>query len=313
MKTSSVKHRVLLVVLGALALLASACGVTRGDSAPAATVHLPNGETVEISNSELDEISTSISASERFVESAFSGALPPGFDAQLLTTLVIEKVIDSILVEEGVTVEQGVIDEAVNGLTADVNGLFQDETVTAEVVVELAPYLDSLGRIRAKQASLGDALLAAQPEPEMVSVPCTRHILVETLAEADDLAAQIEGGSDFGELATEFSLDPGSGAQGGLLGCVDPVGFVEPFRDAIIVGEQGEILGPVETQFGFHLIVIDGYEDVTTGTIDPAQLASERISEALSVMPDVEVNPSIGFWDAGRLIVAPVVENQPNQ
>ncbi len=310
MKTSSTNTRILLAVLGVLTLLASACGVTRGG--PAATVHIPDGDSVEIASSELTDIVTSIESSQRFLDAAFSGQMPEGFQAQLLTTLIIEKVIDSVLVDEGITVPESAFVESSDAFVLEVDRLFNDQAVTSEIVAELAPYLDSLSRIRAKQGALADELAANQPEAETVLIPCTRHILVETLDEADDLAGQIQQGADFGDLASEFSQDPGSGAQGGSLGCSAPDRFVEPFRDAILAGEQGEILGPVETQFGFHLIIIDEYEETVLDEVDAAELASQRISAVLSVMPDVDVDPTIGFWDPGRLIVSPAVQ-QPGQ
>ncbi len=291
-------------------LVASACGVTRGG--PAATVHIPDGDSVEIASSELTDIVTSIESSQRFLDAAFSGQMPDGFQAQLLTTLIIEKVIDSVLVDEGITVPESAFTESSDAFVLEVNNLFNDPDVTSEIVDELAPYLDSLSRIRAKQGALADALATELPEPETALIPCTRHILVETLDEADDLAGQIAQGADFSDLAAEFSQDPGSGAQGGSLGCSAPDRFVEPFRDAILAGEQGEVLGPVETQFGFHLIIIDEYEESAINPVDPGQLASERISAVLSVMPDVDVDPSIGFWNPEQLIVAPAVQ-QPGQ
>ncbi len=301
-------HRVLIGLLAAIAVVASACGVTRGAGDPAATVQLSTGDSVEVSSAELDQILVSIESSPRFIESAFSGTMPPGIEAQLLTTLVIEKVIDSLLSEEGATTSDASIETERLSLRGDVGRLFEDEAVTEEVVAELDPYLASLARIRAKQATLGEILFADQPEPEMVTLPCTSHILVATETEADDLIEQLSNGGDFATLATELSLDPGSGAQGGSLGCSDPERFVPEFRDAVLAGAEGELLGPIETQFGFHVIVIDGFETSPASGTDASTLASTRIGETLNALPAVEVNPQIGFWDTTRSVVVPPLD-----
>ncbi len=82
-----------------------------------------------------------------------------------------------------------------------------------------------------------------------------RHILVKTEAEATDILAQIKKGSDFGKLAKEKSLDPGSKEKGGDLGWFSPAGMVKPFSDAVTGLKKGEVTtAPIQTQFGWHVI-----------------------------------------------------------
>ena len=78
----------------------------------------------------------------------------------------------------------------------------------------------------------------------------------EARAEAEGVKRQIEEGGDFAELARENSDDPGSGEQGGDLGCNPSGGFVPEFDEAAFGAEEGELLGPIETEFGFHLIEV---------------------------------------------------------
>lgn len=79
------------------------------------------------------------------------------------------------------------------------------------------------------------------------------HILVETEDEAKTLVAELEGGADFAELAREKSTGP-SGPNGGNLGWFARGQMVEPFQDAVEKLAAGEISGPVETRFGWHVI-----------------------------------------------------------
>ncbi|NMA46359.1 MAG: hypothetical protein GX945_07350 [Lentisphaerae bacterium] len=69
----------------------------------------------------------------------------------------------------------------------------------------------------------------------------------------EDLKAQLDKGGDFAALAKEHSDCP-SKEEGGDLGAFRPGQMVKPFEDALKNLKDGEISGPVETQFGFHLI-----------------------------------------------------------
>jgi peptidyl-prolyl cis-trans isomerase C len=73
--------------------------------------------------------------------------------------------------------------------------------------------------------------------------------------ECEKLKAQIEGGADFAAVAREHSLCP-SGQRGGDLGEFGPGQMVKEFDQAVFTGEVGKVLGPVQTQFGFHLLEV---------------------------------------------------------
>jgi peptidyl-prolyl cis-trans isomerase C len=82
-----------------------------------------------------------------------------------------------------------------------------------------------------------------------------RHILVETQEKCQDLKTQIEAGADFAYLAKEHSKCP-SGKRGGDLGQFSEGQMVEEFDKVVFSGDLGKIHGPIQTQFGFHLIDI---------------------------------------------------------
>ena len=102
-----------------------------------------------------------------------------------------------------------------------------------------------------------EALQAAYDAKFKGTAPVTEwnasHILVDTEDKAKALKAQIDGGADFAELAKANSSD-GAAANGGSLGWFGPGMMVKPFEDAVIAMKQGDVAGPVQTQFGWHLI-----------------------------------------------------------
>lgn len=87
-----------------------------------------------------------------------------------------------------------------------------------------------------------------------------RHILVKSEAACMDLKSQIDGGADFAEVAAQHSECP-SGRQGGDLGTFGPGQMVREFDEMVFSGEVGKVLGPVKTQFGYHLIEVTSRED----------------------------------------------------
>lgn len=82
------------------------------------------------------------------------------------------------------------------------------------------------------------------------------HILVETEEEAKAIKAEIEGGADFAATAREKSTGP-SGPNGGELGWFGSGAMVPSFEAAVIALEVGEVSDPVQTQFGWHVIILN--------------------------------------------------------
>ena len=82
-----------------------------------------------------------------------------------------------------------------------------------------------------------------------------RHILVATEDECNQLKSQIENGADFAELAKQHSKCP-SGAQGGDLGSFGPGMMVPEFDKVVFSAPVQTVQGPVQTQFGFHLLEV---------------------------------------------------------
>ena len=83
-----------------------------------------------------------------------------------------------------------------------------------------------------------------------------RHILVKDQKACEDLKKQIEAGASFVDIAAKHSLCP-SGKQGGSLGEFFPGQMVPEFDRVVFSEAVGKTHGPVKTQFGYHLILIE--------------------------------------------------------
>ena len=132
------------------------------------------------------------------------------------------------------------------------------------------------------------------------------HILVETEQEARDLLVMLDDGADFGGLATEHSTGP-SGPRGGDLGWFGKGQMVTPFENAVMGMDAGTYTGPVQTQFGYHLIFLNDrrvtapppFEDVRGELEVEIQNAAVEdhlrglIANADVVMSDGTIDPSV--------------------
>jgi peptidyl-prolyl cis-trans isomerase C len=87
-----------------------------------------------------------------------------------------------------------------------------------------------------------------------------RHILVDTEDKCQTLKDEIEGGADFAELAKQHSTCP-SGQQGGDLGEFGPGMMVKEFDEVVFSAAVNTVQGPVQTQFGYHLLEVTGRTD----------------------------------------------------
>jgi peptidyl-prolyl cis-trans isomerase D len=153
----------------------------------------------------------------------------------------------------------------------------------------------------AGKVTVDDAQLKAYFEEQKAKMPerysqaeqrRVRHILLQVTdpkddaavkAKADALLKRAQSGEDFSKLAKEFSQDPGSAPQGGDLGWSDRKAWVAPFAEAAFGMKEGEIRGPVKTQFGYHILKLDGIQPASVKPFEQSKgdvEAEYRRSEA---------------------------------
>lgn len=137
----------------------------------------------------------------------------------------------------------------------------------------------------ALQAAYGAQYGGDEPSPEFNA----SHILVSTPEEAEEIAGLLEAGGDFATLARERSGD-GAAMNGGELGWFGLGMMVEPFENAVVDLEVGQVSEPVQTQFGFHLVRLNDRRMSEPPTLDSVrqelsdQIQRQRATEVLATL-----------------------------
>lgn len=126
---------------------------------------------------------------------------------------------------------------------------------------------------------------------------------------AEELIQRIKEGDDFAELAKEFS-DDRSAETGGELGWFERGRMVPEFEEAAFAAKKGDVVGPIKTKFGYHIIKVtgkkteDGVEKVQAShillKIEPSIDTKEAVRNAVSGFTD-EIQAKTSFADAAEL------------
>lgn len=106
-----------------------------------------------------------------------------------------------------------------------------------------------------------------------------RHILVEDQSTAEEVIQEYEDGQEFAALAEEYSTD-GSASSGGDLGYFTGGDMVLPFERAAFSLDVGEISEPVETQHGWHVILVEDKREADV-ELDSFENMESQIRESL--------------------------------
>ncbi len=171
--------------------------------------------------------------------------------------------------------------------------------IARQQVIKDALDAEFLGSITPASDADAENLLTADGPSRTTA--CVSHILVPTEAEASAALERINGGEDFAAVATEVSTD-GSGPNGGDLGCESLGLYVPEFAAAAYTAPIGEAVGPVQSEFGYHLILVASREEPSLADIR-ADIDSARVNEEVSAWilesiksAEVTVESEYGTW-----------------
>lgn len=318
MKSPLSKFVLLASAVASLALAASACSTVSPD---AATV---NGDS--INRSTFDDQLETYAANDAFlarvsqagqgaVEGNGEGTVSADFARQVLQREIVLLVVQQENAARGATVTPEIEAAAREDVIAQF-GLEAFEAFPRSFQDTLVDQNAQVFLLRAHVAgnALDDAALLAafDEDPSQFAEVCAAHILVETKAEAEAVAARLDNGEDFATVAAEVSTDTGSAANGGNLGCVARGVTVPEFEDALFATPEGEISDPVETEFGFHIIEVLQHNAPTFEAAKPLVLqkvladSNEGFNDVLNdklAEADVSIDARYGRWNPSLSIV----------
>ena len=113
----------------------------------------------------------------------------------------------------------------------------------------------------------------------------------DALARAEAVLSALQDGEPFADLATQMSDDTGSGSAGGELGWASPDTYVGAFADTVREAELGEIVGPIETEYGYHIIQVNGRE---VRPLTPSEISSRQQQTFQDWLAEAQQNADIG-------------------
>jgi foldase protein PrsA len=172
---------------------------------------------------------------------------------ELLDQMIDQEIINQAAAKEGLSVTAAEIDTQIAETVVQAGG---QEILDAWYTS--SGFTKEEYRQAVREQLTGDKLF----QKVVVAVPTTaeqvhaRHIMVATKAEADAVVTRLKSGEDFAKVAQEASLDEGSKTDGGDLGFF-PRGLMIPeFENVAFALEPGKFSDPVETSYGFHVIMV---------------------------------------------------------
>lgn len=293
--------RKLVVLLVLFALAATACSST------GATVATVNGTAITLGEIEEIRLDGGVANREQFNRDTFQ-------------LIVEEAVRQAAAAEFGIVAEQAAIDTQFENFMASietqgpVDEYMETNGITEETIRHVAFQQVMLPAIQEKLGeqetpfSDSDLQLAYESLLPSLSTVCTRHILVETEEEAEAVVVRLDGGEEFAELAAELSIDTPSGAAGGDIGCIsDPsANLVSTYAAAALDAEIGEVTGPIPSEFGYHVLIVDSREAPVFDEIRAdleTSIAGERAADLFDAWvfeklgaADIVVTERYGTW-----------------
>ena len=302
-----------LLALTVVALVGSACA---GSSSDAATV----GQSAIT----IDELERDIVLFEFLSElsGAPCGSAAP-FESQdaacarfTLSNDIHEELAKAYAAEHDLSVEAAVVDEAIAQLETNVGGqeALDDRLTDADLDREdlrgMAERILLVGVVQDAVVAerLDDETLRAQYDEQLDTFTTLElaHILVEDQADAERIAAEVTA-ETFPQVARRESLDPGSAQDGGSLGTYSQAELLAQFDPGFLAAalelEPGEISGPVQTQFGWHVIRLVSRDVAPFEEVEEqlrasgaGQVFEEWLLEQLRTT-DIDVNPRFGRLD----------------
>ncbi|MGH3442947.1 MAG: foldase protein PrsA [Nitriliruptorales bacterium] len=305
-----------LVAAAASALLLTGCA----GRLPADTAAIVAGERVEVGDLEI-LVAAQLSEGSLGRPSADEFRNADQLQRQTLAQLIQDTLVAAAAAELGVEASEAAIDEEFANLAEQYGGM---EELRAEIARQslresdvrrqLSNFLrrDLLADHFVEQVT--DEQVRAEYEARVEQefrVVDLAHIQVGSEEEGRAIMEELQAGADFAELAAERSTDQTTAGDGGDLGELPRGQLPQEIDDPVWASEPGELVGPVQTQVGWHVIRVKEFRERPLDELR-GQLRDELGGrafrdwfQALLADADVRVAPRFGQWDPASGTVAP--------
>jgi len=218
------------------------------------------------------------------------------FPSVTMEQVLQQRIEEIVLLQEakrkGITADPAIVEERLQQWIAQIQAAFSEEQIAEQLQRQgttFARLQEQNREIIAKQAAINELLNKEVLATRSALVPGrvrAAHILLANESEALLVLQEVRAGADFGELAAQKSIDPSAAINQGDLGYFGRGQMVQEFEDAAFAADPGEIVGPVQTSFGFHVIKVEESlpeERKIIGNLSPEeqQLVISDIQDAL--------------------------------
>ena len=305
------------VAAALLALVASACSSTLNDAATITYSQSGKDHEEHVTRADLVDEVRKIAADKPFATWLNQNGFPVNGDittgsnvaAVWLGQLIHQKAIDALFASRHLTVTPAQTSAATANMTRifptpDAYGgfppKFREELVAREarreaLISSFVNTSDAAGQRYFQQHQSQFACASGRD---------VSHILVASRAAAQQILDQLHNGADFAQLAKQKSTDTGSGAQGGALGCLAPNAFVAPFQAAAESAPFNTPVGPVRSQYGYHVILVThatpnyaaSRAQVQQALTTQGQAAAQAALTKMLTSFKVKIDPRFGTW-----------------
>ena len=311
------KKKVAILALGAF-LMTGLFGC--GDKVPEGTAATVNG--VAISQEELD-----MNYNQFLQLYQFYGIDTTADDVKLearnsmLNSMITQELLLQEAEKRGITVTDEEVDTYIADMVTNQYGGSEAELENA--VEQAGMTMEYYKKAQKEELTLTKLNSDLVNKPEQVDVIKARHILVDTEEEAKDIIEKLNAGEDFAALAQEYSLD-GSAADGGQLGYFAVNGVTtSKMVDEFTKGAQALEIGaystePVQSQFGYHIILVEDKQSNVQLLEDPEKYSSvlegiyryglNNLANSLAEAAEIEI-----LIDTNAVPEGPAVENDQTE
>jgi hypothetical protein len=303
-------RKLLVLAVGLLALAGAGCNPT---SPYAAKV---NGGT--ISQGDLNSELTAIRSDPAYLnqiesQSPVTGAGQDSFDtsfvAQVLNREIVFELVHQLVAQRGITINGQDLTLARADVASALGGASIFDRLPPSYQASLVRHSAEVTALEARLAHVdvsGPAIAnyyATRPQDFVQQ--CVSHILFASQSDAAAARAQIVAGANFADVARSESQDQASAANGGSLGCGPTGRFVSGFEQAVDASPTGQLSQPVQSQFGWHLIIVTSRQPLSLAQAEPqvraallanAQTALTSALQRAESRASVTVNPRYGTY-----------------